>query len=379
MSIRSSRPRLLIVTGIFPPDHGGPSTYVPAMASALSRDFQIVAVVTGSDRPDHDDGGYSFPVVRILRATPKLIRLAKTVFLLRRLARKADVVFLNEMVLEGIVACKLLRRRPVAVKVVGDRIWEMSRNASATDKTIESFQSHPGGIKWRLLHRLQARYTGRADRTIVPSRYLSRIVTGWGVPEDKIHCIYNAVAPAEVPRKRIEDWDIVTVCRLVPWKGLDTLIDSAAQNNWRLRIVGDGPLRQSLHRQIERLDATDRIELGGEVPQKKVLSLMCGAKLFVLNSSYEGLPHVVLEAMHAGTAVIATDVGGTGEVVKDGNTGRLVPDGYQAALEAAIRQLMEDETLRQTLARNARRLIESEFSFTAMYAKTAKLLSDIAR
>ncbi|NBP72636.1 MAG: hypothetical protein EBU57_05600 [Alphaproteobacteria bacterium] len=172
---------------------------------------------------------------------------------------------------------------------------------TATDKTIESFQSHPGGIKWRLLHRLQARYTGRADRTIVPSRYLSRIVTGWGVPEDKIHCIYNAVAPAEVPRKRIEDWDIVTVCRLVPWKGLDTLIDSAAQNNWRLRIV------------------------------------------------------------------------------EDGNTGRLVPDGNQAALEAAIRQLMEDETLRQTLARNARRLIESEFSFTAMYAKTAKLLSDIAR
>ena len=55
---------------------------------------------------------------------------------------------------------------------------------------------------------------------------------------------------------------------------------------------------------------------------------MCGAKLFVLNSSYERLPHVVLEAMHAGTAVIATDVGGTGEVVKDGNTGRLVPDGY---------------------------------------------------
>ncbi len=182
-----------------------------------------------------------------------------------------------------------------------------------------------------------------------------------------------------MPRKRIEDWDIVTVCRLVPWKGLDTLIDSAAHNNWRLRIVGDGPLRQSLHRQIERLDATDRIELAGEVPQKKVLSLMCGAKLFVLNSSYEGLPHVVIEAMHAGTAVIATDVGGTGEVVKDGNTGRLVPDGNQAALEAAIRQLMEDETLRQTLARNARRLIESEFSFTAMYAKTAKLLSDIAR
>ncbi|MGB0630565.1 MAG: glycosyltransferase family 4 protein [Alphaproteobacteria bacterium] len=379
MNSAQPRPRLLIVTGIFPPDHGGPSTYVPAMASALSKDFEILAVVTGSDVSGYDDAGYPFPVIRILRSAPKLLRLPKTVFLLRRLARDADIVYLNGMVLEGVVACKLLRRRPVAVKVVGDRIWEMARNASATDGTIEAFQQTPGSLKWRFLHRLQAWYTGRADRTIVPSRYLAGIVSGWGIPESKIDCIYNAVTRADPAPERNETWDIVTVCRLVPWKGLEALIDVAAKNDWRTRIVGDGPLRGDLLQRIERLGAADKIELVGEVAQDAVLPLMCASKVFVLNSSYEGLPHVVLEAMHAGTAVIATDVGGTGEVVKDGNTGRLVPEGDRDKLESAIRSLLEDEKLRRSLARDARALIDTEFSFATMYGKTAKALSELAR
>lgn len=379
MNDNQVRPKLLIATGIFPPDHGGPATYVPAMASALMKDFEIIAVVTGSERTDHDDSAYEFPVIRIARSTPKLLRLPRTIFLLHRLAREADVVYLNGLVLEGVIACKLLRRRPVAVKVVGDRIWEMARNASATNDTIEAFQNNPGGFRWRWLHRLQSWYTSRADRTIVPSRYLAAIVSGWGVPTDKIECVYNSVSGSRTIPDRHEKADIITVCRLVPWKGLEALIDVAAENGWRAVIVGDGPLRDQLNRQIERLGATGRINMVGEIPQDAVLPHMCTAKIFVLNSSYEGLPHVVLEAMYAGTAVIATDVGGTGEVVRDGNTGLLIPDGDRDRLETAIRSLLEDEALRRTLTRNAEELIATDFSYITMYQKTAGILTDLSR
>ena len=107
--------------------------------------------------------------------------------------------------------------------------------------------------------------------------------------------------------------------------------------------------------------------------------MLRASKLFVLNSSYEGLPHVVLEAMQAGTTVIATDVGGTGEVVRDGDTGLLVPDGDREKLEAAIRSLLVDDARRHLLAENATRLIATEFSFGAMYGKTAEVLSGLVR
>ncbi len=379
MTGAAQRPRLLIVTGIFPPDHGGPATYVPAIAAALSASFEIVAVVTGSERTDHDDTRHPFPVIRIARSAGRARRLAQTILLLRRLARRADIVYLNGMVLEGIVACKLLRRRPVAVKVVGDRIWEMARNADAADVAIDAFQIHAGRLKWRLLHRLQSWYMARADRVIVPSRYLGAIVAGWGVPEDRIECVYNAVkhAPPEAPPPE-PAWDIVAVCRLVPWKGLDALIDVAAQRGWRLKVVGDGPLRDRLLKKIRNLDASGHIEISGEVEQRDVVPLMRRARVFVLNSSYEGLPHVVLEAMSAGTPVVATDVGGTGEVVEDGVTGMLIPDGDDDRLEAAIGTLLDDPSLRQSLAAAALDRLSSQFSFANMLSGTAAVLAATA-
>lgn len=375
----AGRPKLLIVTGIFPPDHGGPSTYVPMIAEALAESFEILAVVTGSDSARHDDNAYPYPVVRIRRSTAKLIRLPRTILHLSRLARTADVVYLNGMVLEGIVACKLLRRRPVVVKVVGDRIWEIARNIEATHDTIEAFQRKRPGLKWWLLHKLQGWYTARADRVIVPSNYLGRIVSGWGVPSCRIVCIYNASRLQSSPADGAEkSYDIVTVCRLVPWKGLEPLVDAAVRGCLSARIVGDGSLRDALDIRIRRHGAENSIILEGAVPQDEIFGLLRRARIFVLNSSYEGLPHVVLEAMAAGTPVIATDVGGTGEVVLDGKTGILIPVGDVAALTAAIARLLEDDSLRARLVGNAHELIEEQFSLDTMCRRTSALLMKLA-
>lgn len=142
-----------------------------------------------------------------------------------------------------------------------------------------------------------------------------------------------------------------------------------------MKVVGDGPLRDRLQEQIGRLEATNHIEISGEVAQSDVIPLMRQARIFVLNSSYEGLPHVVLEAMSAGTPVIATDVGGTGEVVKDMATGLLIPYGDEHSLDTAIDKLLRDSSLRNSIATGALELVSKEFSFENMRSNTAIILS----
>ena len=370
--------RILIVTGIFPPDPGGPATYVPAIAHALSGCHDIVGIVTLSDRTDHSDPDHAFKIFRVQRAQPKPVRLLQVVGLIRRLARDADLVYLNGLVLEGIVACKLLRRRPVVVKVVGDLIWERARNQGATDLLLDDFNRAPLPFKWRLLRALQAWYMRRADRIITPSRYLAGVVAGWGVSRDRIDVVYNATKTGKPkPTPIAPDHDIVAVMRLVPWKGVDQLIEVALQHGWRLLVVGDGPCRPALEAQSQAVPGgAALITFRGHVSKEAVIDEIQRARVFVLNSSYEGLPHVVLEAKAAGVPVVATAAGGTPEVVTDDVDGLIVPlqPDRRQALASRIERLLIDEGLHQRLAAAARTGLGTRFAFSTMVDETARVL-----
>lgn len=367
--------KVLLVTGIFPPDHGGPASYVPAIASGLKeRGHDIVAIVTLSDSLAHDDSRLGFPVVRLSRARFRLLRWLQTIMTIYRLARLSDVVYLNGLVLEGILATKIFSRRPSVIKVVGDLIWEKARNASATNLELDAFQNAQLPLRWRWLRRLQGWYTSRADAVITPSRYLSKIICGWGVIEGRIHTIYNAVTipsitSAEAPSPR---YDLVTVARLVPWKGIEGLIEVAADHGWSLRIVGDGPLGGELEVLARQCGA--QVSFAGHVTHEQVSDEIRNARLFVLNSTYEGLPHIVLEAKAVGVAVLASDAGGTPETIRHGENGWLVPVGDNTALAAGIRRLLGDNTERSQLAEAARRQVADQFSFATMLAGTEAVL-----
>ena len=367
--------RIVIATGIFPPDIGGPASYVPRIATALTGRGHAVEVVTLADDPAKAKSeDYPFPVHRLARAQPRPLRMARTIAKLAGCARRADVVLANGLYLETALA-KTLSGCPAVAKVVGDTIWERARNAGRKE-SLDAFQTARLPLRWGVMRALQDAWIHAFDRILTPSDYLRRIAIGWGVPSSGVDVVYNAV-PLPSPDDAVQpDYDIVSVGRLVPWKGFEDLIRVAARRKWSLRIVGDGPLAGDLEALAQREGAA--ITFSGHVAQAEVAPAIRSGRVFVLNSSYEGLPHIVLEAMAAGVPVIASAAGGTPETIDDGRTGRLIPVGDSAALEAALDDLLGDPVRAQGMAREARAALTERFSFERMVLDTEAVLEQVA-
>ncbi|MBC7106428.1 MAG: glycosyltransferase family 4 protein, partial [Firmicutes bacterium] len=369
--------KVLIVTGIFPPDIGGPATYVARIAAALARRGHDITVLTLSDRVDHDDRAYPFQVVRIPRRRFKPWRIARTVSGIMVLGRRADVLFVNGLALEAVLANRLLRK-PLVMKVVGDLAWERATTRGWTSDGFETFQKRRYGWRIEALKALRAWWTRQADRIIVPSRYLAQWVARWRVPEERITVIYNAlepmdgVAPLPVPLKT--PVKAVTVGRLVPWKRIDEVLKAVAKvPELGLVVVGDGPECTRLERLAHTFAITDRVYFAGARRPEETRGLMAACDVFVLNSTYEGLPHVVLEAMALGLPVVATAVGGTPEVVKDGETGVLIqPD--DGSLGSVLQELVNDPAGRRRLGEAACRWVRENFAAEQMVEQTGATL-----
>lgn len=336
--------RILITSDIFPPDVGGPATYVPRIATELTRRGHQVTVVTYSlVRAFAGDGGYPFPVLRVSAAPPRWRRLPRTLAAIQARGRQADIIYANGLVTETVLANYVLRR-PVVAKVVGDLAWERSRDKGWIQDSIELFQTQRYSSRVELMRWRRNWSYARMDGIIVPSHYLKRmLVEHWHLPADRVQVVYNSFEAQEQQMSPVAidlpvKYKLITVCRLTGWKGVDGLIQALpALSDVGLVVVGDGPLYAELVALAQALGVETRVRFVGTVPGEQVPAYLRACDVFVLNSTYEGLPHVLLEAAAAGLPVIATAVGGTPEVLQDGpSAGQLVPPGDPDALKAAI-------------------------------------------
>lgn len=371
--------RVLIVTGIFPPDRGGPASYVPKMAAALVRRGHTVEVVCLSDRVADDDSIHSFRVHRLRRGMLWPARVLVTALAIWRAARRHHLVYINGLGAESILAAALAGR-PAVLKIVGDYAWERAVGRGWFRGSLEEYQTTRKRLSLLFIDWVRTFPQKHARRIIVPSRYLRQLVTSWGIAAEKIRVIPNAVSniPSSETAARLPPGDgrtLLTVCRLVPWKGVDALIRLLRDlPTTRLVIAGDGHLRAELEALAQFSGVAGRITFLGNIPQSAISGHLARADAFVLNSTYEGLPHVVLEAIAAGTPVVATNAGGTGEVIEHNVTGLLVPVGDHAALQSAIEQLWDDPALGRRLAENAAVRAGRYFDFEAMVAATEETL-----
>ncbi len=360
--------RILIATGIFPPDVGGPAIYVQSLAEEFIRQGVRIVVLTYSDQKSKQD--YTFPVIRISRQYPKGIRHFLYSLKLLSLARAADVIYAQNPVSAGLpaaLAAKILGKKLV-LKVVGDAVWERARSRG---REVEDM---------KILKKLQKWTAKSADKIIVPSFYLKNMVQQWGIPEKKIKVVYNAVETKKQVPERIDiKGDIIlSIGRLVPWKGFDALIeiipDLIKENpNFRLLIVGEGEERKNLELKIDNLKLKDRVRLMGRVDHSDISFYFRAADIFILNSEYEGLSHTILEAMQYGIPVIASNKGGNPELIKDGFNGFLIEYDNQEQLKRAILKLWRDKNLQKRFTHNSKKKLK-QFSFEKMIEKTLEVL-----
>jgi glycosyltransferase involved in cell wall biosynthesis len=371
--------RILIVSALFPPDAGGPATYVPVMARELTRRGHAVTVLAVTDRPPGEE--YGFPLLRLRRDTFKPWRVIRTVANIMALGRRSDVVFVNGLALEAALA-RFFVARPFVHKVVGDLAWERASVLGWVRAGFEEFQFRRFGLRAEILRTLRSWWTRRADRVVVPGWYLAKWVEGWGYPGDRISVVHNGVDGGTEPDRTAASLatprTVVTVARLVPWKHVDLILEAVRPYpRLGLLVVGDGPEEGRLRARAKDLGLDGRVRFAGRRSKEETLRLMASCDVFVLYSTYEGLPHVVLEAMTLGLPVVASAAGGTCEVVQDGKNGRLVPPLDADALGRALAEVADGPDRGRLAA--AARDTAARFSVGAMVRGTEHVLREAVR
>lgn len=348
--IKVTAMKVLIATGLYPPEIGGPATYTKMLEKHL---------------PQHDIELVTLPFGQV-RQYPKLIRHLVYLRELYRHAKDADIVYALDPVSVGLPALIVsrLRGKKFLLRLGGDYAWEQSRQRFGVTATLEQFVERKGkfGVLPRCLFLIQRFVAKRAIKVIVPSNYLGIQVKQWGISPDSIVTIYSALfsLPVHEPKEQLRaklNFDFPTLIsagRLVPWKGFAELITVAHRlrseyPNLTLVILGDGPERTNLEQLVRERKLEGVVRLLGDVSKDTLGGVISAGDVFVLNTGYEGLSHQLLEVMDLGVPLITTSVGGNTELIRGGENGSLITYGASDELERAIRHLLSDEALQQKL------------------------------
>jgi glycosyltransferase involved in cell wall biosynthesis len=347
--------KVLIVSGIWPPDVGGPASHAPDVAEFLRGRGHEVEVVTTADAPPP---ARPYPVLAVPRRHRVGVRHYRGAALVHHRARAADVVYTTGMFGRSALGATLARK-PYVVKLTADPAFERSRRRGLVEGDVDEFQGRRSGAGVALLRFARDVELRHAAHVFTPSAYLRELALAWGVAGERVSVLPNPapVLPAELPARdelrRMLELNGATLAfagRLTAQKSLGRALEAVAgADGVQLVIAGEGPDRNQLEERAAALGIAQRVRFLGARPREQVVELFRAADATILSSSWENFPHTVVEALAAGTPVLAMEVGGVAEVVRDGENGLLVPAGDTAALGEAVRRYFGDESLRERL------------------------------
>jgi glycosyltransferase involved in cell wall biosynthesis len=374
--------RVLVVSGIWPPDVGGPASHAPDVAAYLhSRGHDVAVVTTAAAQPAAQD----YPVHWISRSLPKGLIHVRTAAEIARRAAHADVVYSTGMFGRSSMGAAAARR-PYVLKLTADPAFERARRRGIVTGDVDEFQSVDGGPAVRLLRLSRDAELRHAAYVFTPSAYLRELAVGWGVQPDRVSVLPNPspLVPELRPRDalrsefQIDGPTLAFAGRLTVQKALgDALAALSRVEGVALLIAGDGDQRVPLEARVAELGLAGRVRFLGPLPRDRVVELFRAADASILSSSWENFPHTVVEALAVGTPVIATSVGGVAEVVHDGENGLLVAPGDIDGLAEAIRRFFADAALRDRLRAVSAASVE-EYAPERVFARLEQMLDKVA-
>ncbi len=334
--------KILIATGIYPPEVGGPATYSALMKKELPKYGLQVDVLP----------------FREVRHLPKVIRhfmfFCKVIYL----GRKVDLLYAQDPLSVGfptMLASKFLRK-PFMVRIAGDYAWEQSTQRFGVADGIDDFQKKKYGFQTELMRYIQKWTARMADKVVDPSKYFRDLVANWWPGKIDAVAIYNGIDFSEIPQNTTvyKPKTIISAGRLLPWKGFDTLIQILKRlPDWTLYIAGDGPEMNHLTDLAASLGLTERVFFLGSIPRTDLFKKMQECEIFVLNTSFESFSFQVVEAMYAQVPVITTHIGNLAEIIDDKKQGLLVTPNNEQELIEAIEKIHSNGNFRNEIVTNA--------------------------
>lgn len=332
--------KITIVSGIFPPDSGGPAKFALDFGKWLTLKGIEVSVISYSNVDSPGLNPTSFNVRLIPKSSSLLIRYVRYIKMILHYKKLGHEFFAVGAFVE-IYLAKILLGVNYTAKVPGDIVWERARNKQETDLGISDFQGSNMGLKYRIFRRLYSASLKSATKVIVPSKGLFVLCESWGVRKENLKLVYNSIDVQQFASSasRVPQYDVLTVCRLTPWKGVADLIRICSELRISLLVVGEGPERIRL----ESLAESHRSEtlFLGNLPIESMPDIYQSARIFVLNSEYEGLPHALIEARAAGCLTIARAGTGSAEVIRHGVDGFLFDS--QIELKTLLKSLVQPD------------------------------------
>ena len=374
--------RVLIVSGIWPPDVGGPASHAPDVAEFLRGRGHDVEVVTTADAPPAPRG---YPIRAVPRHHRAGVRHYRGAALVHHRARDVDVVYTTGMFGRSALG-SAMARKPYVVKLTADPAFERSRRRGLVKGDVDEFQDHGGGASVALLRLARDVELRHAAHVFTPSAYLRDLALAWGVAPQRLSVLPNPspvvgeLGQREELRRAfgLNGATLAFAGRLTAQKSLGRALEAVAgADGVELVIAGEGPEREPLEARAHELGIGDRVSFLGAQPRERVVELFHAADATILSSSWENFPHTVVEALAVGTPVLAMEVGGVAEVVHDGVNGLLVAAGDTAALGDAVRRYFADEGLRERL-RGAAAASVAEYAPERVFGELEQTLRRIA-
>lgn len=369
--------RVLMLNYEYPPLGGGAANATCYMAKELSRTGWEVVVLTAGIRAapavEHDGGVEIHRVASWRRGPHEAGLLGAATYLifawfrLRRLLRdrEFDLAHFYFALPTGLLSfCwRSMTNRPYIVSLRGSDV----PNYDGDSIVLRAFH-------WLLLR--TNRRILRGARAVVANSHALRELALESFPDQRIEVITNGVCPdAFRPEPTPHSGEIVAaicVARAIKRKGVERALEALAlaeSSSLRLHVVGVGPRLRKMQALARALGIADRVVFRGHLQGAELARAYRDADILLLPSVSESFSMALLEGMASGLPVVATCVGGTPELVTEGENGLLVPHNDARALADALDRLAASSALRARLGANNRRKIETSYCWSFIVAK----------
>lgn len=298
--------KILIATGIYPPDIGGPATYVCPLTKEFKKEGIEVKIVTYSDLTGTDDG-----VVRISRKQNIILRYLKYFFTCLKFSKNYDIVYVLDLMSAGFPAtlAAKIRGKKIVFRTGGDFLWEKAFASGWTHKSLREYYKNKKSFKEKFLIWFCSWILKKID-IVVFSTSLQRAIylRYYRLNPDKSFIVANAIPDYSSYKSENVSNKIIFAGRLIRLKNLERLLDVLRDvySDYIFEIYGDGPQKEEIKKVIEKNNLEKKVFLMGSLSHSDLLDEISKCRFVIVPSATEISPNLALECLSMGKPILLT-------------------------------------------------------------------------